>query len=239
MRHTVLPWGHGGKRWLLPLTKPDKHGQHPGVKILDPSTGALEPLPLLSPGQAGAHPALRNPIKMVVRAADGSLLAVGVGNSASDNPYGADGQTTHGPAPVLHSRDGVTWTEVSNFPAGVECPAGVDPNKWDDDGDREGRHLCALRGGHILATWAVAGDRTAPSSGIYYNLSVDASGSVWDPARTVVVLPSTPVIGRYYSPRTVELGESGFVGTCFVKGTQEAMDCVAFVKVPMRLLAPP
>jgi predicted amidohydrolase len=236
VRHIVLPWD-GGQRWLLPLTKLDKHGGLPGVKIYDPSTGALEPLPVLSPGQPGAHPALRNPVKMVAQAADGSLLALGVGNSASDNPYGDSKRITPGAAPVLHSRDGVSWTEVENFPAGIECPAGVDPNDWDDDGDREGRHLCSLRGGHILATWVVAGDRSAPSTGIHYNLSVDASGAVWDPTRTVVVLPSTPVIGRYYSPRTVELSD-GSVGTCFVKGPQEAMQYVAFVKVSMRILSP-
>ena len=211
------------------------------VKLYDPTTGALNAFPGLTPGTADAHPLVQTPVKMIARARSGALLALCVGNSASDNPHGGKLDSAAaagpGPAPVLYSADaGVSWSAVEGFPAGVSCPPGVNESEWDDDGDREGRHLCPLADGRMLCTWVVAGDRTSPSTGIHYNISLD-DGRTWDPCRTVIVLPELAVVGRYYSPRTVQLGEGGKqLGTVFVRGPQESMESISYVRVPLALI---
>ena len=41
---------------------------------------------------------------------------------------------------VLYSAgEGQAWVEVAGFPANIDCPEGVAPEEWDDDGDRWGR----------------------------------------------------------------------------------------------------
>jgi hypothetical protein len=225
LRHGVLPWPDG--RWLLPL----RNMPAADVRLYDPRTGAMEAFGPLTKGGAGALPELEQAIKQVVRTADGSLLAMAAGGPHRGTP---PFDTEPQPALLLYSGgEGCGWSLVPGFPAG-ECPPGVAPNMWDDDGDREGRHLLALADGRVLATWGVAGDRSAPSKGIYYNVSAD--GKAWDPLRTVTVLPELMVVGRYFSPRTIELG-GGDVGTVFVQGDQAAMEGVGFLRVPLAALA--
>lgn len=70
----ILPMPDG--RWLLPLTTAigaADSSAFPGVRLYDPVSGAMETFGPLSPGHAEAHPALTNPIKMVVRAAGGQV----------------------------------------------------------------------------------------------------------------------------------------------------------------------
>ena len=78
---------------------------------------------------------------------------------------------------------------------------------------------------------ARTGDRSAASMGIHYNISLD-DGRTWQPSRTVTVLPDLAVVGRYFSPRTVQL-DAEHLGTVFVQGPQTAMEGVSFVKVPL------
>lgn len=139
--------------------------------------------------------------------------------------------------PRCYSVDGgVRWAEVHGFPAGVSCPPGVDEEDWDDDGDREGRHVCPLADGRLLVTWCLApSGRPEPSRGIHYNISLDAGGAEWDASRTVVLLPDVECVGRWYSPRTVQIDDK-WLGTCFVRGPQATMEGVFFVKVPLRSL---
>ena len=88
----------------------------------------------------------------------------------------------------------------------------------------------------MMVVWCVAGDRSTPSAGIHYCIShPGGGGGSWDPAAVVTILPGTLVVGRYYSPRTVQL-DDGHVGTTYCRGPQGAMDGVYFVKVPLALL---
>ena len=135
----------------------------------DPETGGLEPLPELSPGRPGCHPSLEYPILQVARNASGAMLAMGKGNSG----HNQEPPETPSPAPVLFCPGtGEPWEEVEGFPANIDCPEGVDIMEWDDDGDRWGRDILALADGRFLVVWVVAGDRSEPSAGIHYNISV-------------------------------------------------------------------
>lgn len=151
LRHSILPQDDG--RWLLPLTVAGNRSLsagaagYPGVQLYDPETGALSAVPELSPGREGCHPALEHPILMAVRGADGAVLAMGMGNSGHNQvppePPSA--------APVLFSPGpGEQFEEVAGFPANVECPPGVELSEWDDDGDRWGRDVIALKDGRML-----------------------------------------------------------------------------------------
>ena len=111
---------------------------------------------------------------------------------------------------TLFSPDGAgeSWEVVEGFPAGVDPPPGVEPADWDADGDRVGRHLCALADGRVVLTWAQAHD----PHGIWYNVS--ATGRSWDPAKSVRVLEGVPVMGRYQSPRTAQLDAGTLATVC-------------------------
>ena len=202
MRHGVLPWPDG--RWLLPLRDPPADFSPWGPRLYDEKTGAVERYAPLTRGGEGARPEVNGPIKQVVRTADGSLLAMSAGG-----PYTPKGDTVEGLAPVLHY-DGTSWTLVEGFPAGMEPPPGTALADWDDDGDREGRFLTPLSDGRVVVTWVYAHD----PMGIHYNVS-SSGGKVWDAQKTVTMLKDTPVIGRYYSPRTVQL-DAGTLGTVFM-----------------------
>lgn len=142
MRHSMLVLDDG--RWLLPLRDPKPEPDSPwGPRVYDPSTKAMEIFSPLWPGGAGAHSAVKGPIKQIVRTASGSLIAMAAGGGA----YTPPGETILYQAPVLHkSTDASSWTDVSEgFPAANGPPAGVAVKDWDDDGDREGRFLCHVR----------------------------------------------------------------------------------------------
>ena len=125
-----------GSRWLLPLRE---HGASP--QVYEPGTGALTPYTALTPGGDGAHPKVAHAFKMVIRTSGGALLAMG---------SGAPGKQTASEAIVLHkAADADEWTEVLGFPAGIECPAGVAQEEWDDDGDREDRFLLARQDKYV------------------------------------------------------------------------------------------
>ena len=79
------------------------------MQIYDPDSGSLEPVPELSPGRAGSHPALEYPILQVARNGAGAMLAMGKGNSG----HNQDPPEAPSPAPVLFSAgEGQPWTEV-------------------------------------------------------------------------------------------------------------------------------
>ena len=142
MRHGMLALDDG--RWLLPLRDPKPERDSPwGPRLYDPRTKAMENFSSLWPGGDGAHPAVKGPIKQIVRTASGSLIAMAAGSG----PYTPPGETVLHPAPVLHKFAGTsTWTDVSKgFPATAGPPLGVPAKEWDDDGDREGRFLCPVR----------------------------------------------------------------------------------------------
>ena len=145
LRHSILVEDDG--RWLLPLTVGGPRGsptgegvgtrslcewyglEYPGVQIYDPDSGSLEPVPELSPGREGSHPALEYPILQLARnGGSGPMLAMGKGNSG----HNQDPPVAPSPAPVLFSGGkGQPWTEVEGFPANVECPDGVKMEEWD------------------------------------------------------------------------------------------------------------
>lgn len=247
LRHSILVEDDG--RWLLPLTVGGPRGsptgaeigtrslcewqglEYPGVQLYDPDSGSLEPVPELSPGQAGSHPVLQYPILQVARSGgSGAMLAMGKGNSG----HNQDPPELPSPAPVLFSvGKGQPWTEVHGFPANVECPAGVAEMDWDDDGDRWGRDLLALADGRFLVVWVVAGDRSQPSAGIHCCISED--GQTWDGSTTVILLPDTMVVGRYYQPKSVQLSND-HIGMVIMKGPQGAMDGIFYLKVPLSML---
>lgn len=142
LRHSILPWtdsADGSAKWLLPLTVLRPDGKYPGVRLYDPATKALSVFPALSPGHAGAHPALEHPILMVSRSkTTGALLAMGMGNSG----HNLTPPELPSAAPVLHQAGpGHPWVEVTNFPASVLCPPGVALADWDDDGGAHGAVL--------------------------------------------------------------------------------------------------
>lgn len=196
MRHGLLVWPDG--RWVL--TQRDTPCAR--TWLFDESTTTLEPLESLCTGGVGSHPELLYPVKQVValgRSAGLRLLAMGAGGPHRGNPpY----ETPPEPAVVLFSEDGGReWEKVQHFPANATCPDHVAPEDWDDDGDREGRHLCPLEDGRVLATWCVAGkapDYRLGYRGIRYNISED--GKRWDASSTVTVLPDLSVVGRYVRP---------------------------------------
>jgi hypothetical protein len=111
---------------------------------------------------------------------------------------------------ALFSADGcgARWAAIEGFPAGLRPPPGVAAAGWDADGDRVGRHLCALADGRVVLTWAEAHD----PRGVWYNVSAD--GVHWDPAKSVRVLLEVPVMGRYQSPRTAQLDASTLATVC-------------------------
>jgi hypothetical protein len=215
------------------------------VLLYDEKSGGLEALTSLTSGGSGAPPDLEYPIKQVVRlqpdvlpakagSSKGLLAMVAGGPHRGQPPF----STPPEPALLLHSIDeGESWEVVPDFPANTECPNGVAPELWDDDGDREGRHLCALDDGRVVATWCVAGstsDYRNGYKGIQYNISVD--GFTWDKSKTVTVMAETMVLGRYYSPRTVQL-DSETLGTVYVQGPQNPeTEGVHFVKLPLMAL---
>ena len=182
MRHGMLTMEDG--RWLLPLRDPKPEPDSAwGPRLYDPLSKAMEDFSALWPGADGAHPAVRGPIKQIVRTAAGSLLAM----SAGGGPYTPPGETVLHPAPVLHRSSDPTaaWTDVSaGFPAASAPAAGVSVEEWDDDGDREGRFLCPLEDGRVLALWAYAHD----PAGIQCNVS-GQDGLEWEEANAVTVLP--------------------------------------------------
>lgn len=168
---------------------------------------------------------------MITRSTSGSLLAMGKGNSG----HNLDPPELPSAAPVLYSSSwGEQWTEVSGFPASVECPTGVALEEWDDDGDRWGRDVIALSDGRLLAVWVVAGDRSQPSQGIHYCISKD-SGETWDAESAVTIMPDTMIVGRYYQPKTLQLDDDT-LGTVFIRGPQTEMEGIFFVKVPLAML---
>jgi hypothetical protein len=214
IRHGVLTMEDG--RWLLPLRDAKPEPDSPwGPRLYDRTTGTLGRYWPLWPGGGegyAAHEAVRGPIKQVVRTAGGSLLAMCAGGP-NRRVRPPPGETTYRAAPVLHlaAREGLDvhghrnvaeeWTDVSDgFPAGQRPPRGITMEDWDDDGDREGRFLCPLADGRVVCLWGYAHD----PSGIHCNIS-GADGAEWDEAQTVTLLPDTPVVGRYYSPRAVQL----------------------------------
>ena len=191
MRHGMLTMEDG--RWLLSLRDPKPEPDSAwGPRLYDPLSKAMEDFSALWPGADGAHPAVRGPIKQIVRTAAGSLLAM----SAGGGPYTPPGETVLHPAPVLHRSSDPTaaWTDVSaGFPA-ASAPAGVSVEEWDDDGDREGRFLCPLEDGRVLALWAYAHD----PAGIQCNVS-GQDGLEWEEANAVTVLPHSKNAGRHAS----------------------------------------
>ena len=114
---------------------------------------------------------------------------------------------------MLWSADGggaAAWEDITaSFPAGVTPPPELDsPALWDADGDRIGRHLCALQDGRVVLTWGLAHD----PNGLNYNVSPD--GRHWDPSKTVRVMRDVPVMGRYQGPRTAQLDAKTLATVC-------------------------
>ena len=74
-------------------------------------------------------------------------------------------------------------TVKARDPASIPIEDSDSESEWDDDGDREGRHLCALEDGRVVATWCVAGktpDYRFGYKGIHFNVSQD--GKSWEVA---------------------------------------------------------
>lgn len=195
-RHGVSVWPDG--RWLL--TQRDTLSA--STWLFDQSTATLEPFESLCTGGLGSHKALIYPVKQIVvlgRSAGLRLLAMGAGGPHRGEP---PCKRPPEPAVTLFSEDGGNrWETVPDFPANAHCPEGVAAEDWDDDGDREGRHLCPLQDGRVLATWCIAGkapDYRFGYRGIRYNISED--GRRWDASRTVTVLADLLVVGRYVRP---------------------------------------
>ena len=239
MRHGMLTMEDG--RWLLSLRNAMPEPDSPwGPRIYDKSSGSLHKYWPLWPGGGegyAAHEAVRGPIKQVIRTAGGSLLAMCAGGPHRGTP---PFDTTPHAAPVLHlaAHEGLDvhghqsvaeqWTEVSEgFPAGQHPPPGVSMEDWDDDGDREGRFLCPLADGRVLCIWGYAHD----PRGVHCNVS-GADGAEWDEAQTVTLLANTGVVGRYYSPRAVQLPDGDLAITYKGPGG------VFFLRAPLESLSP-
>ena len=251
MRHGMLTMEDG--RWLLPLRDPKPEADSPwGPRLYNRATGSLGNYwPLWPSGGEGyaAHEAVRGPIKQVVRTARGSLVAM----CASGGAYTPPGETTYHTAPVLHlaARQGLDahghqnvaeqWTDVSaGFPAGQHPPPGVAMEEWDDDGDREGRFLCPLADGRVVCLWGYAHD----PRGVHCNVS-GPDGAQWDEAQTVTLLPDAGVVGRYYSPRAVQLpgGDlaityKGPSGVYEGAAGEDDTGGVYFLRAPLEALSP-
>ncbi len=65
----------------------------------------------------------------------------------------------------------------------------------------------------MLVTWGLGND----NKGLRYNVSLD-DGQTWDAKRTVILLPETHAIARYYSARTIQLDDQ-HIGTVFMNPT--------------------
>jgi hypothetical protein len=108
-----------------------------------------------------------------------------------------------GPETLHSTDDGKTWTTVENFPVPFEMK----------DHNFEGRYLTALQDGRVLVTWGLGND----NKGLRYNVSLD-DGQTWGAKRTVILLPETHAIARYYSARTIQLDDQ-HIGTVFMNPT--------------------
>ena len=104
---------------------------------------------------------------------------------------------------LLHSGNaGRTWEAIDGFPAV--------PDQRDN---AEGRFLTTLSDGRVLVTWGIGHE----NRGLRFSLS-GADGRTWHAARTVILLPETPIAARYYSARTIQL-DPQHVGTVFMNGS--------------------